>query len=169
MLTRLVFESTDPLENDETVLTSEKKNLNEKVSVSSPSLPNSNSSEKKEDFFFPAPKSPSGMVSSSCLLNNTSGKASIKTINKDFAPIHPRNLYRTTIPRIKPPKELHSFYQPPTNDAIRKYPFMPVNQTLNPSYNIPYMVSGAPGSADMKITMIPDDVTKHSTKERLRR
>ena len=32
-----------------------------------------------------------------------------------------------------------------------------------------YMVSGTPGSKDMKITMIQDDLTKHSSKERLRR
>lgn len=32
-----------------------------------------------------------------------------------------------------------------------------------------YMVSGTPGSKDMLITMIPDDLSKHSSKERIRR
>lgn len=32
-----------------------------------------------------------------------------------------------------------------------------------------YMVSGMPGSKDMKITMLPDDLSKHSSKERIRR
>ena len=39
-----------------------------------------------------------------------------------------------------------------------------------PSFGSPaYMVSGTPGSKDMKITMLHDDLSKHSSKERIRR
>lgn len=38
-----------------------------------------------------------------------------------------------------------------------------------PVKNSSYMVSGAPGTKDMKITMLPEDLSKHSSKERIRR
>lgn len=48
--------------------------------------------------------------------------------------------------------------------VMRRYAFVPPN-----TLSYPYMVSGTPGSSGMKITLVPDDVTKHSTKERMRR
>ncbi|XP_065646651.1 uncharacterized protein LOC101240914 isoform X3 [Hydra vulgaris] len=166
---KLVFESTDLLEgNEDSESTSGKKTRDENILTAS--VPNSNIAGKKEEHYFSSQKSPSFVVSSSCLFSNGSSKVSLKSINKDYAPNHTRNLYRTPIPRNKTPKELHHMsYQPNINETMRKYPFIQPSHNLNPSYNIPYMVSGLPGSADMKITMMPDDVTKHSTKERLRR
>ncbi|XP_057289867.1 uncharacterized protein LOC130612556 [Hydractinia symbiolongicarpus] len=48
--------------------------------------------------------------------------------------------------------------------VMRRYAFVPPN-----TLTYPYMVSDTPGSSGMKITLVPDDITKHSTKERMRR
>ena len=52
---------------------------------------------------------------------------------------------------------------PSAGPRPRRYSYLP-SPVINCVNDLHYMVSGAPGSADMKITMIPDDLTKHSTK-----
>ena len=52
--------------------------------------------------------------------------------------------------------------------CLRRYPYLQT-PIMNCEKESHYMISGAPGSSDMKITMVADDATKHSTKERQRR
>lgn len=46
---------------------------------------------------------------------------------------------------------------------------LPTQVRLNTFGTPAYMVTGAPGTKDMKITILPDDLSKHSSKERIRR
>ncbi|XP_031558511.1 uncharacterized protein LOC116294954 [Actinia tenebrosa] len=46
---------------------------------------------------------------------------------------------------------------------------LPTQVKMNTFGTPAYMVSGAPGTKDMKITILPEDLSKHSSKERIRR
>ncbi|XP_032220030.2 uncharacterized protein LOC5519324 [Nematostella vectensis] len=54
---------------------------------------------------------------------------------------------------------------PPVADNLHSYSAGKMQSVGTPAY----IVSGTPGSKDMKITLVEDDLTKHSSKERIRR
>lgn len=70
---------------------------------------------------------------------------------------------------------------PPFAFHPRRFPFnignqltpapalVPASSPASINSETPYMISGVPGSSDMKITLVPDEALKHSTKERVRR
>lgn len=65
----------------------------------------------------------------------------------------------------------HNLYPtPPQSAPARGFSYHPtMSPMINGHMNMPYIVSGTPGGTDMKITYVPDDNTRHSTKERVRR
>ena len=53
--------------------------------------------------------------------------------------------------------------------VIRSYPAHSLFAAPALTQNAGYMINGTPGTSSMKLSLIPDEYTKHSNKERERR
>lgn len=84
-------------------------------------------------------------------------------------PLKPVSQYLTPNGSYDKPQDKPMSSQDVVQPTVNMASSVPTNVKMNTFGTPAYMVSGAPGTKDMKITILPEDISKHSSKERIRR